>query len=266
MTDDWESSWRARLVAGEVTPLPHDPQWWAGFRRCEVTMHANSTRLVQPLFHEEGSGFRPARADALEWLPSRPDGCARLVVYDPPYAVGSPVRGREDGAAGSVFGPFAFLARTLAETARVLMPGGVAMLFADWRRMPDLAYIASTVGLRPSTCIAWVRSRPGTGGLFRASWDPILIVARGTPDAVDRAAVRNVVVADYPSRRVHPYEKPPELFRHVFPRCCRPGDLVLDPFAGSGVSGRVAREFGLRWAGCDIDPAYAENLGNSAEK
>ena len=93
-----------------------------------------------------------------------------------------------------------------------------------------------TVGLRLATCVAWVRNRPGTGGLLRASWDPVLVVARGVPDAVDRAAIRNVVVADYPARRSHPYEKPPEVCEHILARVCRRSDLVLDPFAGSGSS------------------------------
>lgn len=202
-------------------------------------------------------------ADALQWLAERAAGEATLIVYDPPYAVGTPVRGKEDGAAGSVFGPLSFMSRTLSECARILRPGGIVMIFADWRRMADLGYVASTVGLRPSTCVAWVRNRPGTGGLFRASWDPILLVARGVPDAIDRAAIRNVVVADYPSKRVHPYEKPAEVFRHVFPRICRAGELVLDPFAGSGVSKKVADEFALRWAGCDIDPQFASLPQNS---
>lgn len=197
-------------------------------------------------------------ADALTWLDAQPAGEATVVVFDPPYAVGTPVRGREDGAAGSVFGPLSFMSRTLALSARALRPGGICMIFADWRRMADLGYVASTVGLRPATCVAWVRTRPGTGGLFRASWDPILIVARGVPDALDRAAIRNVIEANYPSKRRHPYEKPPEVFEHIFRRICRPGDLVVDPFAGSGVSQRVALELGLCWRGCDIDPDYAE--------
>jgi DNA modification methylase len=197
------------------------------------------------------------RADALDWLSERRGCDATLVVFDPPYAVGTPVRGREDGAAGSVFGPLSFMSRALAAACGCLRPGGLTMIFADWRRMPDLAYVATTVGLRAATQIAWVRNRPGTGGLFRSAWDPILLCSRGVPDAIDRAAIRNVVEADYPTKRAHPYEKPPEVFRHVFPRVCRPGDLVLDPFAGSGVSGRVAAEMGLRWEGCDIDPAFA---------
>jgi modification methylase len=84
-----------------------------------------------------------------------------------------------------------------------------------------------------------------------------LLVSRGVPDAVSRAAIRNVVVADYSTKRRHPYEKPADVFRHVFSRVCRKGDLVLDPFAGSGVSGEVAEEMGLLWEGCDIDPAFA---------
>lgn len=196
-------------------------------------------------------------ADALDWLAEQPSGEATFVVFDPPYAVGSPVRGREDGAAGSVFGPLSFMSQTLKLSATVLRPGGVVAIFCDWRRMADLGYIASTVGLRPATCVAWTRKRPGTGGLFRAAWDPILIVSRGTPDAIDRAAIRNVIEADYTTKRVHPYEKPAAVFDHLYSRICREGDIVLDPFAGSGVSGRVALERGLIWRGCDIDADFA---------
>lgn len=196
-------------------------------------------------------------ADALPWLAGREAASAQVVVFDPPYAVGTPVRGREDGAAGSVFAPFGFMHRALQETARVLVPGGIGIMFADWKRMPDLLYMASISGLRPSTCIAWVRSRPGTGGLFRSAWDPIQIVARGVPRANDRAAVRNVIEADYDTKRQHPYGKPAKLFREIFARSCQPGDLIIDPFAGSGITEIVAAEMSLRWAGCDVDPAFA---------
>ena len=196
--------------------------------------------------------------DALVWLRARADGAATRVVFDPPYAVGTPVRGKEDGAAGSVFAPFAFMHRAFTECARILRPGGVVMIFADWRRMMDLGYLASISGLRPTTCVAWVRNRPGTGGLFRSSWDPILLVSRGVPDAIDRAAIRNVVEGDYQTRRTHPYGKPTVVFTHVMKRICRPGDLVIDPFAGSGASQEAALALGLRWAGCDVDPDYAD--------
>ena len=166
------------------------------------------------------------------------------------------MRGREDGAAGTVYGPLTFMWQTLAASAKTLRPGGAVMIFSDWRRMADLAYAATTAGLRTSTCLAWTRKRPGTGAMFRSAWDPILICSRGTVDSIDRAAVRNVIEVEHPTKRKHPYEKPEAIFRYVFPRICRADDLVLDPFAGSGVSGLVATSLGLRWQGCDIDPAF----------
>ncbi|MFK8851318.1 DNA-methyltransferase [Streptomyces sp. Ac-502] len=196
--------------------------------------------------------------DALQWLADIEPGSASAVVFDPPYAVGSPVRGREDGAAGSVFAPFQFLNRTLGLAAKTLRPGGIVLIFADWRRMPDLGYMATTVGLRASTCVAWTRKRPGTGDLLRSAWDPILVASRGTPDAVDRAAIPNVIEADYPAKRRHPYEKPPAVYQHILQRIARPGELVIDPFAGSGSSRTAAAALGLTWRGCDIDPAYAQ--------
>jgi len=205
-----------------------------------------------------GPGPVVEHADALDWLAVREPGSATAVIYDPPYAVGSPVRGREDGAAGSVFGPLSFLSRTMSLCARALRPGGIVIIFTDYKRMADMGYIASTVGLRPAACVAWVRNRPGTGGLLRASWDPVLVVSRGVPDAVDRAAIRNVVTADYPARRSHPYEKTAAVYEHILARVCRPGDLVLDPSAGSGSSRDAAGKLGLVWRGCDIDAAFAE--------
>jgi site-specific DNA-methyltransferase (adenine-specific) len=213
-------------------------------------------------------------ADALVWLAEQPPGEATAVIFDPPYSVGTPVRGREDGAAGSVSGPLSVLQLSMSLCARALRPGGIVIIFGDYKRLPDLMYAATTSGLRLSGCVAWVRTRPGTGGLFRSSWDPILIASRGTPDAVDRAAVRNVVetsdvvemddvvCANYPAKRTHPYEKPPEVLAPILARVCRPGDLVLDPFAGSGSSRDAAGKLDLVWRGCDIDPQFAETTSS----
>jgi hypothetical protein len=70
------------------------------------------------------SGSAIEHADALDWLAAQEPGTATAVIYDPPYAVGSPVRGREDGAAGSVSGPLSFMQRTMALCALALRPAG----------------------------------------------------------------------------------------------------------------------------------------------
>ncbi|MET9445051.1 DNA methyltransferase [Streptomyces sp. NPDC006610] len=218
---------------------------------------------IEAVARPQGTGSLIEHRYAEEWLAEIEPGTVTAVIFDPPYAVGTPVRGREDGAAGSVFTPFRMLNTWLRLSARTLRPGGIVAIFADWRRMPDLGYMATTVGLRASTCIAWTRTSPGTGGLLRSAWDPILIASRGTPDAIDRAAIPNVVQASYPSKKRHPYEKPVEVYTHFLQRIARPGEIILDPFAGSGNSRTAATSLGLDWRGCDIDPNYAEITPNA---
>jgi adenine-specific DNA-methyltransferase len=94
--------------------------------------------------------------------------------------------------------------------------------------------------------------------MFRSCCDEILVVAKGIPDVVDRAAIPNIIRAPVSGKRSHPYFKPPEVYLHAFRRICRPDDLVADPFAGSASSRTAALELGCRWAGCDIDASYAE--------
>lgn len=211
-----------------------------------------------------------AHAHAVDWLAAQEPGCATAVVFDPPYAVDtSSVRGKDDGAAGQVFGAFGLFHQALTLSAKALRPGGIVLIFCEFKRTPDLGYIATISGLKYATCVAWVKNGVGTGGMLRGAWDPVMIYAKGRADAVDDAAVRNVVEtfegatvvrAKRPAGRakVHLYQKPPEVYEHILGRVCRPGDLVLDPFAGSGSSRDAAGKLGLEWCGCDIDPQFAE--------
>jgi hypothetical protein len=59
-------------------------------------------------------------ADALDWLARQEPGTATAIVFDPPYSRYSPMRGREDGAAGSVSAPFSFMHRVMGPCARTV--------------------------------------------------------------------------------------------------------------------------------------------------
>jgi site-specific DNA-methyltransferase (adenine-specific) len=203
---------------------------------------------------------RIERADALAWLARRAPDSAKVIVWDPPYSRYKPMRGREDGAAGSISAPFKFMHQILELCARAVQPKGIVICFGDWELLPDLEYLCSITGLREHAHLAWIRSRPGGGGMFRGACDPVLIASRTPPDRVDKAALKNWFLADYEIPRKHPYSKPPELLAYIMGRVCRRGDRVLDPFAGSG-SSRTAAEslkLDLIWKGADIDPQYAE--------
>ncbi len=54
----------------------------------------------------------------------------------------------------------------------------------------------------------------------------------------------------------HPTQKPEELVRKFVLASSNAGDLVVDPFSGSGTSLVVAEQLGRRWAGCETQPNY----------
>jgi len=61
-----------------------------------------------------------------------------------------------------------------------------------------------------------------------------------------------------PRRNVHPTVKPTDLMRYLVRMVTPPGGLVLDPFTGSGSTGRAAMLEGMRFVGCELSPEYAE--------
>src|SRR3990172_8695748 len=60
-------------------------------------------------------------------------------------------------------------------------------------------------------------------------------------------------------RKIHPARFPAELPRFFMPFLTNPGDLVLDPFAGSNTTGAVAEELGRRWVAIELDHQHAED-------
>jgi len=54
----------------------------------------------------------------------------------------------------------------------------------------------------------------------------------------------------------HPTQKPLKLIQQVVLTSSKKGDLILDPFLGSGTTAVVAKNFGRKFLGCDINPEY----------
>ncbi|MFC0220607.1 site-specific DNA-methyltransferase [Pseudochelatococcus lubricantis] len=63
---------------------------------------------------------------------------------------------------------------------------------------------------------------------------------------------------DAGGRKVHPTQKPEALIARALIAATNPGDVVLDPFFGTGTTGAVAKKLGRRFVGLERDPAYAD--------
>lgn len=57
-------------------------------------------------------------------------------------------------------------------------------------------------------------------------------------------------------QRIHPTQKPVELYKWIFSRFAKPGDRILDTHLGSGSSRIAAYDLGLDFVGCELDPVY----------
>ena len=58
--------------------------------------------------------------------------------------------------------------------------------------------------------------------------------------------------------KAHPTQKPEGLLYRILLACTKPGDVVLDPFFGTGTTGAVARRLGRRWIGIERERAYVK--------
>ena len=58
--------------------------------------------------------------------------------------------------------------------------------------------------------------------------------------------------------KAHPTQKPEALLYRILLACTKPGDVVLDPFFGTGTTGAVARRLGRKWIGIERESAYVK--------
>ena len=80
------------------------------------------------------------------------------------------------------------------------------------------------------------------------------IHSRPGPGGRNRRSVWTVSTQPYPDAHFATF--PPALIEPCILAGSRPGDIVLDPFMGSGTTAQVAEHLGRRWIGCEINPEY----------
>jgi site-specific DNA-methyltransferase (adenine-specific) len=214
-----------------------------------------------------------------------PDDCVALMVTSPPYNVGKDYD--DDLSLEEYLG---LLSRVIEETYRVLEPGGrVALNVANLGRKPYLALNHHAAGLLRDHGfllrgeIVWQKARGAGGSCAWGSWQSaknpslrdvheyVLVASKGSyrrmrigEDSIDRdeflAATLSVwTIAPASARRVgHPAPFPVELPKRLIELYTFRGDLVLDPFIGSGSTAVAAVETGRHYIGFDTVAAYVD--------
>jgi site-specific DNA-methyltransferase (adenine-specific) len=217
--------------------------------------------------------------DALEVMAGLPDGSVDAVLTDPPYSSGGrrenarSVRrsmtrsvGDDDWIRGdgmSTVGYVWFNRLAALQWRRLLVPGGHALAFVDWRMEHHLAGALEAADLRQHPTLVWDKTYFGMGAVFRNQYELIVHFSAGTPRAPYRRDVGNVLGCPPVRSEVHPNEKPVGLLRTLLSVVAAPGDDVLDCMAGSGSTLLAARSLGMRAIGIEAEERHCETIARS---
>ena len=204
--------------------------------------------------------YQLACGDAVEWLRQLPDASVDLVVTDPPYeslekhrAVGTTTRLKHSKASSNdwfeIF-PNDRFAELFREVWRVLKKNTHFYLYCDAETMFVAKPIAEQVGFKFWKPIVWDKKKIGMGYHYRARYEFVLFFEKGKRKLNDLGISDIIEVPRI--HRGYPTEKPPEVSEVLVTQSTVPGELVADPFVGSGSVGVAAVRNGRNFIGNDL--------------
>ena len=204
--------------------------------------------------------YRLFNYDAVDFLRCLREESVDLIITDPPYeslekhrAKGTTTRLKKSKASSNewfnIF-PNARFGELMTELYRVLKPNTHFYMFCDQETMFIAKPAAEAAGFKFWKPLVWDKRSIGMGYHYRSRYELVLFFEKGkrklaslsVPDILEHPRVRG----GYPS------EKPPEVSEVLVRQSSAPGELVVDPFAGSGSVGVASLRLGRRFLGGDI--------------
>src|SRR5688572_14831178 len=200
--------------------------------------------------------------DAVTWLRDRPAESVDLLITDPAYeslekhrAIGTTTRLKHSKSSSNdwfkIF-PNARFGELFQQVHRVLKRNSHFYLLCDAETMFVAKPEAEKAGFRFWKPLVWDKCSIGMGYHYRARYELILFFEKGkrrlndlgTPDVMSIPRIRGG----------YPAEKPPEVAEVLIRQSSQPGEIVADPFMGSGSVGVAAVRLGRRFLGNDLNP------------
>ncbi len=190
--------------------------------------------------------------DCIDVLAAVPGASVDLVVTDPPYLVGYRDR---DGR--TLFGDRSseWVAPAFSQIYRVLKPGSVCVSFYGSGQVDTFMQAWREAGLRPVGHFVWPKSYASGTGIVRRCHEQAYLLAKGRPLRTYKV-ISDVRPWRYTGNRLHPTQKPVMAIQPLIEAYSKPGDLVLDPFCGSGTTAEAARNVGRRYLCIEKDPEF----------
>jgi len=232
--------------------------------------------------------------DCVAAIDRLPAASVDLVFADPPYnlQLGGDLRRPDDSLVDAVdddwdkFSSFAeydaFTRAWLTACRRVLKPDGALWVIGSYHNIFRVGAILQDLGFWMLNDIVWRKANPMPnfrGRRFTNAHETLIWAARGerskytfhyealkggNEDLQMRSdwylplCTGEERLKDGAGAKVHPTQKPEALLARVMLSASNPGDVILDPFFGTGTTGAVAKALGRHFIGVERDTVYAE--------
>lgn len=194
--------------------------------------------------------------DSIQFLESLPAGCVDVIITDPPWP-DCKVQFTRDPQ--QLFADFA--ARAAALTERLIV-----VLGCD----TDPRFLSVVPRALPFFRVCWLRRIPGSyrGSLFYSA-DVAYVFGHRRLNGTDRVIggeCTGVMQRDREPTNPHPTRRHIDHMSWLVRKFSRPGELILDPFCGSGSTLVAALRSGRRYCGVDIHQGYVEYTRDRLER
>ncbi|MBN9444993.1 MAG: site-specific DNA-methyltransferase [Bosea sp.] len=232
--------------------------------------------------------------DCIAAMNALPPASVDLIFADPPYnlQLGGDLRRPDDSLVDAVdddwdkFASFAeydaFTRAWLAAARRVLKPDGALWVIGSYHNIFRVGAILQDLGFWMLNDIVWRKANPMPnfrGRRFTNAHETLIWAARGESSKYtfhyealkggnDDLQMRSdwylplctgdERLKDAAGAKVHPTQKPEALLARVLLSASNPGDVILDPFFGTGTTGAVAKALGRRFIGLEREEVYAK--------
>lgn len=220
--------------------------------------------------------------DVVSWEALLADDRARLVFADPPYNV--PINGHVSGtgrarefvmASGEMSAPefTTFLRAVFRNCVRFSIGGSIHYQCMDWRHMREILDAADGVYDQFKQLVVWAKTNASMG-FYRSRHELVFVFKAGKEkhtnnfglgetgryrtNVVEYAGANAFRKGRAEDLEAHSTVKPTAMVADFILDCSSRGDLVVDPFVGSGTTLIAAHRTKRRGAGIELDPLYVD--------
>ncbi len=199
-----------------------------------------------------GFSNRLLHGDCIELLSRMTSNRVDFVLTDPPYLAHYSSR---DGRSVPNDNNCDWVKPAFQEIYRVLRWNRFCVSFYGWHKADKFLATWREVGFRVIGHLTFIKRYASTERFLRYQHENAYLLAKGNPQKPART-IPDVLEWKYTGNNLHPTQKPVSVLTPLVESFSNPGDVVLDPFCGSGSTLLAARNLNRRFLGIELSKQY----------